>query len=228
MGFARLAANGLPYPTFGAFNGYSTAYNTSYSNGGLYGSAYRDLPVTSYAWQIATTTGGPNAWWEANGSAPNPSNPWTGNHAPPEFGACPYGWPISGQQLGLLQSLVATGLSASGTGPYSYVQPVYIGRGIPSAWVTAGQTIAASNLTSAYDMTTSTRSVYGVTLAVTKPGATRVVTVSLSGTLPGGPVYIQLPVFASAGVVSVSGGTYSSGTVTATAGATQVTITLGS
>ena len=29
VGFARLAANGLPYPTFGAFNGYSTAYNTS-------------------------------------------------------------------------------------------------------------------------------------------------------------------------------------------------------
>ena len=55
MGFARLAANGLPYPTFGGFTGYSSAYNTSYSNDGLYSNDYRDLPITSYAWQIETT-----------------------------------------------------------------------------------------------------------------------------------------------------------------------------
>ena len=36
--------------------------------GALYGSACRDLPITSYAGQIASTTGGPNAW-EASGSA---------------------------------------------------------------------------------------------------------------------------------------------------------------
>jgi hypothetical protein len=66
---------------------------------------YRDLPITSYAWQIKTTTGGPNAWWEANGSGPSSSNPWIGNHAGPQFGACPYGWPISAQQQGLLQSI---------------------------------------------------------------------------------------------------------------------------
>ena len=29
FGFARLASNNLPFPTFGAFNGYSTAYNTA-------------------------------------------------------------------------------------------------------------------------------------------------------------------------------------------------------
>jgi len=104
MGFARLAANNLPYPTFGAFTGYSTAYNTSYSNDGLYSNNYRDLPITSYAWQIETTTGGPNAWWEANGSGPNASNPWAGNHAPPEFGACPYAWPLAGQTLALVRS----------------------------------------------------------------------------------------------------------------------------
>ncbi len=230
MGFARLAANNLPFPTFGAFTGYSTAYNTAYSNDGLYSNNYRDLPITSYAWQIQTTTGGPNAWWEANGSGPNSSNPWAGNHAPPEFGACPYAWPISAQQLGLLQSIVATGLTASGTGPFTYTQPLYVGRGIPNTWIAAGQTIGASNLTSSFNFAGGARSTYGVSLAVTKPASTRVVTVTLTGTLPGGPVLIQLPVFLSTGVNSVTGGTYNATThtVTATAGATSITITLAS
>jgi hypothetical protein len=229
-GFARLAANNLPYPTFGAFTGYSTAYNTAYSNDGLYSNNYRDLPITSYAWQIQTTTGGPNAWWEANGSGPNASNPWAGNHAPPEFGACPYAWPISSQQLSLLQAIAATGLSASGSGPYTYTQPLYIGRGIPNTWIANGQTIAVSNLTSAYNISSGSRSTYGVSIAVTQPASTRVITVTLSGTPPGGPVYIQLPVLGSAGVSSVSGGSYNAAThtVTATSGATQITITLAS
>ncbi|HEU5333310.1 MAG TPA: RICIN domain-containing protein [Actinocrinis sp.] len=226
-GFARLAANGLPYPTFGAFNGYSTAYNTAYSSDGLYGTNYRDLPITSYAWQIQTTTGGPNAWWEANGSAPSSGNPWIGSHAGPEFGACPYAWPISAQQEGLLQAVVAEGLSATGTGPFTYTRPLYIGRGIPNTWIAAGQTIAVSNLTNAYTVSSGARTTYGVSIAVTQP-STRVVTVTLSGTLPGGAVNIQLPIFNSVGVTSVTNGTYNSGThtVTAASGATQITITL--
>jgi hypothetical protein len=230
FGFGRLSANGLPYPTFGAFTGYSTAYNTAYANDGLYSTSYRDLPITSYAWQIQTTTGGPNAWWEANGSGPNANNPWAGNHAPPEFGACPYAWPISGQQLGLLQSIAATGLSASGSGPYTYTQPLYIGRGIPNTWIASGQTIAVSNLTSAYNVGSGSRSTYGVSIAVTRPASTRVVTVTISGSPPGGPVYIQLPVFLGTGVSSVTGGSYdaTTHTVTATSGATQITITLAS
>jgi hypothetical protein len=230
MGFARLASHSLPYPTFGAFTGYSTAYNTSYSNDGLYSNNYRDLPITSYAWQIQTTTGGPNAWWEANGSGPNSSSPWIGNHAPPEFGACPYGFPISGQQLGLLQSIVATGLAAAGTGPYTYTQPLFIGRGIPNTWIAAGQTIAVSNMTSAFNISSGARTTYGVSIAVSKPASTRVVTVTLTGTPPSGPVIIQLPVFLTTGVTSVSNGTYNSTThtVTASTGATQITMTLAS
>jgi hypothetical protein len=230
-GFARLAANGLPYPTFGAFTGYSTAYNTSYSNDGLFSNNYRDLPITSYAWQIETTTGGPNAWWEANSTGPNPGNPWIGNHAPPEFGAIPYGFPISGQQLGLQQAIASTGLSAPGTGPYTYTQPLYVGRGVPNGWIVAGQTTAVANLTSAYNVTSAGRSTYGISIAVTKPGATRVVTVSITGTPPGGPVEIQLPVFLTTGVNAVTGGSYNATThtVTATAtGASQVVITLAS
>ncbi len=228
-GFARLSANGLPYPTFGAFNGYSTAYNTAYASNGLYGTNYRDLPITSYAWQIATTTGGPNAWWEANGSGPSSGNPWVGNHAGPEFGACPYAWPISAQQEGLLHSIAAEGLSATGSGPYTYTRPLYIGRGVPNAWIASGQTVSASNLTTSYDIASGARTTYGVSIAVTKP-STRVVTVNLSGTLPGGAVLIQLPIFNSVGVTAVTGGTYNSSThtVTASSGATQVVITLAS
>ena len=82
MGFSRLAGS-VPYPSFGAYTGYSVALNTGYAAAALYGNAYRDLPITSYAWQINTTTGGPNAWWEANGSPPDPANPWAGSHAAP-------------------------------------------------------------------------------------------------------------------------------------------------
>jgi hypothetical protein len=227
-GFGRLAANGLPYPTFGAFNGYSTAYNTAYAINGLYGTQYRDLPITSYAWQLATTTGGPNAWWEANGSGPSSGNPWIGNHAGPEFGACPYAWPTSAQQQGLLESLVAEGFSASGTGPYTYTYPLYIGRGIPDSWIAAGQSVSVGNLTESYAVSGGARSTFGVSLAVTNPGGGRVITVSLSGTLPSGSVQIQLPIFTSVGVTSVTGGTYDSAahSVTVTPGTTTISITL--
>jgi hypothetical protein len=218
-GFNRLSANGLPYPTFGAFNGYSTAYNTAYSSDGLFSNNYRDLSITSYAWQLKTTTGGPNAWWEANGSGPSTGNPWIGNHAGPQFGACPYGWPISAQQQGLLESIAAQSLGGT----------LYVGRGIPNTWIAAGQRTAVGNLTSAYNVTSGSRSTYGVALAVTKPGTGRVVTVTLSGSIPGA-VQIQLPIFLTVGVSAVSGGTYNATThtVTATSGATTVTITLAS
>jgi hypothetical protein len=39
MGSRGWPRMGLPFPTFGAFTGYSTAYNTSYSSDGLYGSS---------------------------------------------------------------------------------------------------------------------------------------------------------------------------------------------
>lgn len=227
-GFNRLSANGYPFPTFGAFNGYSTAYNTSYSSNGLYSNNYRDLTITSYAWQLRMTTGGPNAWWEANGSGPSTANPWSGNHAGPQFGACPYAWPIAGQQQGLLESLVAEGLTASGSGPYTFTKPLYLGRGVPNSWITPGQRMSVDNLTSSYDMTSGSRSTYGVSFAVSGSTGARVVTVSLSGSLPGGAVSIQLPVLLTVGVSSVSGGTYNSGTrtVTANPGATTITINL--
>jgi hypothetical protein len=226
-GFDRLAGR-VPFPSFGAFSGFSTAYNTAYSEGGLYGTAFRDLAITSYAWQIQNTTGGPNAWWEANGSGPSSANIWAGSHAGPQFGAVPYAWPIAHQQLALVRAIAAEGLSASGTGPFTYTRPLYIGRGIPNTWIAPGQTIAVNNVTSSTNIDSGSRSTYGVSLAVTRPGTGRVITVSLSGTLPGGAVLVQLPVFASSSVVSVTGGTFDAGTrtVTVTPGITQAVITL--
>ncbi len=234
-GFGRLSGT-LPYPTMGGYNatGYSTADNTGYAEGALFGTQYRDLPITSYAWQIAMTTGGPNAWWEASKGAPDPNDAWAGSHVPVEFGACPYAWPMAGQTLALLRSIVAEGLAAASSGAsFKFTRPVYVGRGIPDAWVAAGQTIAVSNLTSSYAESTVTscaRSTYGVSIAVTKPASQRVVTFSLSGTWPGGAILLQLPSFQSSGVSSAEGGTYdaTAHTVTVTSGTTQVIVTLDS
>jgi NPCBM-associated, NEW3 domain of alpha-galactosidase len=204
MGFARLAGTGVPYPSFGAYTGYSVALNTAYSAAALYGNAYRDLSITSYAWQIATTTGGPNAWWEANGSPPDPDNPWQGSHAAPEFGAVPYAWPMAGQTQTLLESLVATGRTSSGQ------TVLYIGRGVPDAWLAPGQTVAVNNLTASYDMNTGHRDTYGVRLHSSANG----VEVTLTGRVPTGDVQVQLPAFASDGVLGVRGGRYDAATHT--------------
>jgi hypothetical protein len=217
MGFSRLQGS-VPYPSFGAYSGYSVALNTGYSAAALYGDQYRDLPITSYAWQIATTTGGPNAWWEANGSPPDPNNPWSGSHAAPQFGAIPYVWPMAGQTQTLLQSLVAQGLvPATGrSGAFDYHTALYIGRGVPDAWVVPGQAIAVSNLTSSYDVTSGRRVTYGIRITVGTDHRDRVVRVTLSGRVPTGDVRVQLPVFASAGVKDVDGGRYDAATHTVT------------
>ena len=219
MGLSRL--QGIePFPSFGAYSGYSTAHNTGYAAGALYGSQYRDLPITSYAWQLATTTGGPNAWWEANGSAPDPNNPWAGSHAAPQFGAIPYVWPMAGQTQTLVQSLAAEGLTqvTKPDGTTSFRNVLYIGRGIPDAWLAPGQTVAVSNLTSSYDVGSGRRATYGVRIHTFGGGRDghggRVVQVALSGQLPGQDVQIQLPALATAGVRGVIGGNYEADTHT--------------
>jgi hypothetical protein len=232
-GFGRLKGT-LPYPTMGGYSAisYSTADNTGYAEGALFGTKYRDLPITSYAWQIAMTTGGPNAWWEATKYAPDPTDVWAGNHAAVEFGACPYAWPMAGQTLALVRSLVAEGLDATGSGALSYTRPVYVGRGVPDAWLAAGQTIAVSNLTSSFAASNGgcTRSTYAVAIATSKTGSQRTITVSLSGAWPGRAILLQLPSFRTAGVSNVRGGAYdaTTGTVTVTPGTTQIVVTLGS
>lgn len=230
FGFARL--NGvLPYPTMGAFTGYSTAYNTTYGQAGFYGTRYRDLALTSYAWQIQNTMGGPNAWWEAE-VTPSASNPWAGSHAGPEFGANPYAWPLAGQTLALMDALVAQGFSTtSGGSSFAYTTNLYLGNGIPDTWIANGQSISVGNITASYNVSSNARNTYGVSFSTSlNSSSKRVVTVTLSGTRPSGAVFIRLPAFNDAGVSQVQGGTYnaSNGTVTVTPGTSIITITLNS
>ncbi|HEX9339145.1 MAG TPA: NEW3 domain-containing protein, partial [Pseudonocardiaceae bacterium] len=208
-GYARLAG-ALPFPTLGAYSGYSTAHNTGYTAASLYGSQYRDLPLTSYAWQLQTTTGGPNAWWEANGSAPSANNPWAGSHAAPQFGAIPYAWPMAGQTQTVLQSLVASGLVSTTRpdGSFDYHTALYLGRGVPDAWIVPGQSIAVDNLTSSYRADSGHRTTYGMRIATGWQQGDRVVWVGLTGQPPTTDVRVQLPVFADAGVLGVTGGSY--------------------
>ncbi len=228
MGFARLQGTGVPFPSFGAYPGYSVALNTAYAQGALYGNAYRDLPITSYAWQIATTTGGPNAWWEANSSAPDPNNPWAGSHAEPQFGAVPYVWPMAGQTQTLMQSLVAPGLVSTEVGNQSVSHTVlYVGRGVPDAWITPGQTIAVNNLTSSYNEASGRRGTYGMRISTHGSRGDRIVEISLSGRLPGDDVQVQLPVFADAGVQRIIGGRYDAATHSVTMDRNTVEVQLG-
>ena len=168
MGFARLQGS-VPYPSFGAYTGYSVALNTAYAAAALYGNEYRDLPITSYAWQIATTTGGPNAWWEANGSPPDPDNPWQGSHAAPEFGAIPYAWPMAGQTQTLLQSLVAQGLVSDrepGRLGVATAPRCTSGAACPTRGSSRARASRSSHLTSSYDESTGQRDTYGVRISV--------------------------------------------------------------
>jgi len=228
MGFARLAGN-VPYPSFGAYTGYSVALNTGYSAAALYGNAYRDLPITSYAWQIATTTGGPNAWWEANGSPPDPRNPWQGSHAAPEFGAIPYAWPMAGQTQTMLQSLVAQGLTntVGSDGTPSYSPVLYIGRGVPDEWIVPGQEISLRNLTSSYNVSTGVRNTYRMDITSRTQQGNTVVKVNVDGQAPASNIQVQLPIFADAGVTKVSGGTYDAASHTVTMNGATVLVTLG-
>jgi hypothetical protein len=231
VGFGRLAAGtGVPFPSFGAYSGYSVALNTGYASGGLYGSQYRSLPLTSYAWQIQNTTGGPNAWWEANGSAPNPNNPWAGSHAAPQFGAVPYAWPLASQTQTVQQSIAVLGRTQTGSAAKpEFGSTLYVGRGIPDGWIADGQKIALDNLTNSYNVANGHRTTYGVSLATDTVDGARKVTVDLTGKLPTDSVKLQLPSFAAAGVASVVNGSWdpASGTVTVRPHKKEVVVTLG-
>src|SRR5580698_1146108 len=115
---------------------------------------------------------------------------------------------MDGQTQSLLPSLVPPGLESTTTknGSFNYQTVLYVGRGVPDAWITPGQAIAVSNLTTSYNMYSGQRQTYGVRIATTSLAGSRVVTVSLSGHLPGTDVRVQLPVFADAGVRAVIGG----------------------
>src|SRR3981081_2971324 len=95
----------------------------------------------------------------------------------------------SARVLALVEAIAADGLSATPSGgSFTFTRPLWIGRGIPDAWVVPGQTIGVGNGHTSVADRPGARSTYGVSLAVTRPAAQRLVTVTLSGTLPAGPV----------------------------------------
>jgi hypothetical protein len=98
----------------------------------------------------------------------------------------------------------------------SYRTALYIGRGVPDAWIVPGQSISVGHLTSSYDESSGRRDTYGVRISVGRGQGAPLVTVSLTGDVPGNDVQIQLPAFADMGVSAVLGGRYDAATHTVT------------
>ncbi len=95
----------------------------------------------------------------------------------------PYAWPMAGQTQTLLQSLVAQGLTTTTNpdGSLSYHTALYIGRGVPDAWIVPGQTISVGNLTSSYDVNSGKRDTYSVRISVGGDQAAPLVHVHVGG-----------------------------------------------
>jgi hypothetical protein len=175
-GFQKIVGR-LPPNTFGGFPVgffYSTGYNAGNGSAGLASHAYRDQGILSYEFMIRNTQSGPYSWWESV-SAPNPASPWIGNHPRRGQGSAPHAWGIAQANKVLLDSLVVQRSDGS----------LIVGRGVPNAWVRTGKTISATNFPS------SDGHRLGVTISVRD----RVVSLSLTGDAPVGPVQFQLPAF---------------------------------
>ena len=205
-GFGREAGR-LPANTFGGYPGegfYSTAYNAAYGAWGLGSNDYRDQGIRSYQFLIASDQAGPYAWWEGS-TSPSTTTPWTGNHPSTGGGSSPHSWGIAMGDMGLVDSLVAQ--RSNGT--------VIVGRGVPSAWLTSGQPVGASNVP-----------VAGGRIGVSISAGGTSVTLKVTGTNTE-PVVFDLPAFAG-NIASASAGKVSkgAGTVTVPAGTHSVTVTL--
>jgi hypothetical protein len=134
---------------------------------------------------------------------------------------------MAGQTQTLLQSLVAQGLVSAKNpdGSVSYRTALYIGRGVPDAWIVPGSSISVGHLTSSYDESNGRRDTYGVRISVGHGQGAPLVTVTLTGDVPGNDAAIQLPAFADMGVTAVLGG--ATHTVTLSPGRRSAVIQLG-
>ena len=206
-GFGRLQGI-LPANTYGGYGDtdFSTGYNAGYGEWGLASDQHRDQGILGYQFMIANTQSGPYSWWESV-AAPDPDSVWVGSHPSSGAGASPHAWGAADANLVLLDSLVAE--RGDGT--------LVVGRGVPSGWVRTGKVIELANV----PITGGRR----IGLRITTHG--RVVTLSLTGSRPAGPVLFQLPAFlgnlsrSSAGAVDPA-----TGTVTLSASTRSVTVTL--
>jgi hypothetical protein len=196
-GFGRLAGK-LPPDTFGGYptQYYSTAYNAGYGEWGLASASHRDQGILSYQFMIANGQSGPYSWWESQ-QFPNPGSPWTGTHPEGGNGSSPHAWGMANANMVLLDSLAAQRADGS----------LIVGRGVPNAWVVTGKVISLANFPT----------VDGRHAGLTIRTSGAVVTLTLTGQRPAGPVLFQLPAFvgniahASAGVINETTGTVTLG-----------------
>ncbi len=205
-GFQRLQGQ-LPANTFGGFPAdyYSTAYNAGYGSWGLASSHHRDQGILSYEFMIENDQSGPYSWWESS-TAPSTTTPWIGSHPSAGQGSSPHAWGMSEANKVLLDSLVAE--KSDGT--------MIVGRGVPAAWLRAGQSMAVKN----FPTTDGKR----VGLRITSKG--RSVTLTMSGGRPG-RVLFQLPSFVD-NISHTSAGKIDrqTGTVSLAPGTMRVTVAL--
>ena len=217
MGFARLQGS-LPDPSFGAGTGYSVALNTAYAAAGLYSDEYRDrrspaTPGRSPAPLGARTRGGkPTARRRTRTTPGRAATPRPSSARSPTPGR----WPARPRPSCSRWSPRAwSGRQEPGYSSVSYRTALYIGRGVPDAWIVPGQSISVGHLTSSYDESNGRRDTDGVRISVGRGQGAPLVTVSLTGDVPGNDVQIQLPAFADMGVTAL-GGRYDAATHTVT------------
>jgi hypothetical protein len=206
-GFSRLAGK-LPAGTFGGYptQYFSTAYNAGYGDWGLASRRHRSQGIRSYQFMIANGQSGPYSWWESQ-QFPNPGSPWTGRHPEAGNGSSPHAWGMANANLVLLDSLVAQRSNGA----------LVVGRGVPASWIRPGKAIALANVPLARG--------HHIGLRITTRGD--VVTLTLSGAHPNGPVLWQLPAFVQ-NIASASSGRVSeeAGTVALSGSVRKVTVRL--
>jgi hypothetical protein len=153
---------------------------------------------------VANGQSGPYSWWESQ-QFPNPGSPWTGTHPEAGNGSSPHAWGMANANMVLLDSLAAQRSDGS----------LVVGRGVPDSWVSSGQVISLANFP-----TTDGRH---LGLSIRAHG--NVVTLTLTGDQPAGPVLFQLPAFVN-NIVHASAGTVNDKTGTVTLGATVTSVTV--
>ncbi|HTT85994.1 MAG TPA: hypothetical protein VMF60_01385, partial [Acidimicrobiales bacterium] len=206
-GFARLRGV-LPAGTYGGYppDYFSTAYDAGYGSWGLASQDHRDQGILGYQFMIADTQSGPDSWWESAGS-PSTSSPWAGSHPSTGQGSSPHAWGMAEANKVLLDSLVAERSDGA----------LIVGRGVPGAWLGGGRAIAVT------DFPTTDGHRLGVTIS--SRGTS--VSLTLTGSMPPGPVLFELPTFVN-DIATVSAGSVDeqAGTVTLPSRARHVTIEL--
>ena len=206
-GFGRLRGK-LPPDTTGGFPGdyYSSAYNAAQGTAGLASAHHRDQGILNFEFMLANSQSGPLSWWESS-SAPDPKSPWVGRHPSTGQGSSPHAWGMAGADRVLLDSLVAQ--RSDGT--------LVVGRGLPPDWLDRGTPISVTNFP-----TTA-----GHRASITISSVGRSVSLSVRGTVPTGPVQLQLPSFVR-NIASASTGkiNQATGTVTLPSALRHVTVSL--